>query len=274
MTWHDFLTTLAFVPVDHIGICLRDKGLARPGSTAPNRPTGVTALALDPLPDLFAHWSILLAALGPGYWDSELFRQPPTVGTTCRTRSASIASRLTGIKVAPRRGLDQTANGSAEPRLAALRASLERRWGIGDRLEQLERTLDQLERTLRAYTDQRAARLVTFLTVFGFPLVLFAGFFDFALNGMPWEWDALPGWLLGQSAPAVADAANSGPQLARARARALRRRRRGRDGAAGAGPGPGPPAGRARALTGPLCGSSLARTRTGKVRTADYPLSA
>ncbi|WP_295578077.1 hypothetical protein [uncultured Lamprocystis sp.] len=98
----------------------------------------------------------------------------------------------------------------ADPRLAALRASLERRWGIGARLEQLERTLDELEHTLRAYAEQRAARLVTFLTVFGFPLVLFASFFDFALNGMPRDWGALPGWLFGQSVPA-ATAANSGP---------------------------------------------------------------
>ena len=122
--------------------------------------------------------------------------------------AAGNLDRLTGIKVALRRGLDQTANAAADPRLAALRASLERRWGIGDRLEQLERTIDELERTLRAYAEQRAARLVTFLTVFGFPLVLFAGFFDFALNTMPRDWGALPGWLLGQAAPA---AANSGP---------------------------------------------------------------
>jgi len=121
--------------------------------------------------------------------------------------AAGNLDRLTGIKVALRRGLDQTAGASADPRLATLRASLERRWGIGDRLEQLEYTIDELEHTLRAYAEQRAARLVTFLTVFGFPLVLFAGFFDFALNGMPREWGALPGWLLGQMAPA----ANSGP---------------------------------------------------------------
>jgi hypothetical protein len=127
--------------------------------------------------------------------------------------AAGNLDRLTGIKVALRRGLDQTANVGTDPRLAALRASLERRWGIGDRLEQLERTLDELERTLRAYAEQRAARLVTFLTVFGFPLVLFAGFFDFALNGMPREWGALPGWLLGQSVPAVAAVAVAGMVL-------------------------------------------------------------
>ena len=92
--------------------------------------------------------------------------------------AAGNLDRLTRIKVALRRGLDKTANAGADPRLATLRANLERRWGIGDRLEQLERTLDELEQTLRAYAEQRAARLVTFLTVFGFPLVLFAGFFD------------------------------------------------------------------------------------------------
>ncbi|WP_157818054.1 hypothetical protein [Candidatus Thiodictyon syntrophicum] len=32
-----------------------------------------------------------------------------------------------------------------------------------------------------------------------------------ALTGMPRDWGALPGWLLRQSAPAVANAANSGP---------------------------------------------------------------
>ena len=51
-----------YVPVDHRGICLRDKGLARPGSTPPKRPTGVTALALDPPPDLFAQWQRAVGA--------------------------------------------------------------------------------------------------------------------------------------------------------------------------------------------------------------------
>jgi hypothetical protein len=42
--------------------------------------------------------------------------------------------------------------------------------------------------------------------------LLFAGFFDFALNGMPREWGALPGWLLGHSAlVAAAAAADTGP---------------------------------------------------------------
>ncbi len=126
--------------------------------------------------------------------------------------AAGNLDRLTGIKVALLRGLDETAGASPDPRLAALRTSLERRWGIGDRLERLRGTLDELERTLRAYAEQRAARLVTFLTVFGFPLVLFAGFFDFALNGMPRDWGALPGWLAGSAAPAAATVpANAGP---------------------------------------------------------------
>ena len=96
------------------------------------------------------------------------------------------------------------------------------------------------------------------------PELLFVGFFDFALNGMPREWGALPGWLLGQSAAAAADTGPNWLALFAAVAgigMVL----------LGAGSGAGPLAGRARAcaLTGPLCGSSLARTRTGKVRTAD-----
>ncbi len=125
--------------------------------------------------------------------------------------AAGNLDRLTGIQVALRRDLDQTANAGTDPRMAALRTSLERHWRGGDHLERLERTIDELERTLRTYAEQRAARLVTFLTVFAFPLVLFAGFFDFALNTMPRDYGALPGWLLGQAVPAAATAASSGP---------------------------------------------------------------
>ena len=52
-------------------------------------------------------------------------------------------------------GSGQDGERQRRPRLAALRASLERRWGIGDRLEQLEHTLDELEQALRAYAEQR-----------------------------------------------------------------------------------------------------------------------
>jgi hypothetical protein len=44
--------------------------------------------------------------------------------------------------------------------------------------------------------------------------VLFVGFFAFALNGMPRDWGALPGWLLGQAAPAAANSDPNWPALA------------------------------------------------------------
>lgn len=109
--------------------------------------------------------------------------------------------RLSELKLRLRQVLNATAPRSDDPSIARLREVLETRWGIGGKLRRLDSTLDEMERTLRSYSELRSARLINFLTVFGFPVLLLAGFFDFALSSMPSDWGAVPDWLLGKGVP-------------------------------------------------------------------------
>jgi len=103
--------------------------------------------------------------------------------------------RLSEIKIRIREGLTATASVSDDPRIAAFRHALERRWGVATELETIEHTLDEMEQTLRSYAELKSGRLINFLTVFGFPLALFAGFFSFVFDDMPRDWPGLIAWL-------------------------------------------------------------------------------
>ena len=83
--------------------------------------------------------------------------------------SSPTLNQLSTLKLQLRRGLNATAADGDDQSLCALRAQAE----------------------LRAY------RLIYLLTVFGFPLVLFATFFSDAVGRAPRDWVALPNWLLG-----------------------------------------------------------------------------
>jgi len=105
--------------------------------------------------------------------------------------------QLAGLKLRLHHGLNATAAGCDDPRLQRLRESLERRWGSATRLARLDRTLGDLDAALGTLAGQRSARLINALTLLGFPLLLFAGFFQFMLADLPRDWAALPAWLHG-----------------------------------------------------------------------------
>jgi hypothetical protein len=127
--------------------------------------------------------------------------------------------RLAGLKLRLHHCLNATAADCDDPRLQRLREALERRWGSAGRLARLDRTLGDLDTALATLAEQRTARLINALTLFGFPLLLLAGFFDFALSEPPRDWAAIPAWLQGTpaAAPGAAPKQCGGrPALARA----------------------------------------------------------
>jgi hypothetical protein len=105
--------------------------------------------------------------------------------------------QLAGLKLRLHHCLNATAADCDDPRLQRLRESLERRWGSAARLARLDRTLGDLDAALGTLAGQRSAGLINALTLFGFPLLLFAGFFQFMLADLPRDWAALPAWLHG-----------------------------------------------------------------------------
>ncbi len=109
----------------------------------------------------------------------------------------AVLDRLAEIRVCLRQGLHATEPAMDDPRLAEIHLCLERRWGIASELQRIDRTIDAMEQTLRSYAELRSNRLINFLTVIGFPLALFAGFFQFAVADMPRDWSGLSAWFHG-----------------------------------------------------------------------------
>lgn len=110
--------------------------------------------------------------------------------------SGAVLDRLAETKVRLRQGLNDTEAVGDDASLGQVHACLERRWGIASQLRSIDRTIDEMEQTLRSYAELRSTRFINFLTVIGFPLALFAGFFQFAVADMPREWSSLPAWFL------------------------------------------------------------------------------
>ncbi|SHF22042.1 hypothetical protein SAMN05444392_1112 [Seinonella peptonophila] len=67
--------------------------------------------------------------------------------------------------------------------------AIEKRWGIEEQLKELYDSVSEIENIVRGYVDTRTNRLVSNITVFGFPIVLFGGLFQFIFQGIknpPW----------------------------------------------------------------------------------------
>ncbi|MBO8087292.1 MAG: IS3 family transposase [Marichromatium sp.] len=109
--------------------------------------------------------------------------------------SMTTLDRLAEIKLRMRAELNRTAPVTDDAHITAFRQALECRWAIASKIETIDRTIDDLEQSLRSYTELRAGRLINFLTFIGFPLALFASFFPFIFEGMPRDWTALLSWI-------------------------------------------------------------------------------
>lgn len=69
--------------------------------------------------------------------------------------------------------------------LIQFRETVEKRWGLNTQLNQLYETVSELETIVQNYSDTRTNQLINMITIFGFPLALFGGLFEFIFEGLP-----------------------------------------------------------------------------------------
>jgi hypothetical protein len=93
-----------------------------------------------------------------------------------------ILDNLTAQKVFIREKLTRTMPNTMNPEVLNFRKVLEKRWGIEQRIESVYQSISNIENTLRSYSEVLTNRRIAFLTIFGFPLALFAGVLGFLLQ--------------------------------------------------------------------------------------------
>ncbi|MFC1523716.1 hypothetical protein ACFL6N_02885 [Thermodesulfobacteriota bacterium] len=101
------------------------------------------------------------------------------------SNEVKLLQRLISLKLDMRQTLTSTMPISSTMKLQHFRECLELRWGIGRRLEDFYDAAAQLEQTLRDYSELQTNRTISLLTIYGFPLVFFAGFFQFIFQNIP-----------------------------------------------------------------------------------------
>jgi len=106
-------------------------------------------------------------------------------------RELSLLSHWTAKqKLELRNTLLSTMPSSIDYYLALFRSTVEKRWGLNTQLNELYETVSELENIVQNYTDTRTNQLINMITIFGFPLALFGGLFEFIFEGLP-----SPNWL-------------------------------------------------------------------------------
>ncbi len=101
-----------------------------------------------------------------------------------------LSLQATKQKIEIRKAIFQTITTNPDPNLISFREKIEKRWGIISELEKLYTTVVETENILTGYTEARINSLIQVITLYGFPLVLFGGFFEFVLGEIP---DVFPG---------------------------------------------------------------------------------
>ena len=96
-----------------------------------------------------------------------------------------LLNALSTLKIRIQRGIAETAPLSSDPAVSGFREVLERRWGVARKLEDFHETVAQIETTLRDRSELRTNRIISGLTIYGFPAVLLAQFFQFISAGVP-----------------------------------------------------------------------------------------
>ena len=102
-----------------------------------------------------------------------------------------LVRRLSDLRLRLHTALFRTRAASEGGGALHFREALERRWGLAGQLAELNETLERLDSLLRNQVDLRTSRLLNGLTIYGFPVVLFAGFFgEFVLA----KWSETGSW--------------------------------------------------------------------------------
>jgi hypothetical protein len=96
-----------------------------------------------------------------------------------------LSLQATKQKIEIRKAIFQTIATNPDPNLSSFREKIEKRWGIVSELEKLYTTVVETENILTSYTEARINSLIQVITLYGFPMVLLGGFFEFVLGEFP-----------------------------------------------------------------------------------------
>ena len=99
----------------------------------------------------------------------------------------ALLAEIASLKLGIQRVLAETLPRSGDPAALGFREAIERRWGVGRKLETFNETVAQIESTLRDHSTLRTNRIIGWLTIYGFPAVLLASFFSFSTADIPGE---------------------------------------------------------------------------------------
>jgi hypothetical protein len=111
----------------------------------------------------------------------EQVRQALSAGQSLRY--LAMVQRLSHSRLELRSVLFGTRPLSTDENVLGFRRLLEKRWGMEAPLENLHDTLEQLDSLVQNHVGVRTNRLISGLTIYGFPAALFTGFFGFVLEG-------------------------------------------------------------------------------------------
>ena len=98
-----------------------------------------------------------------------------------------ILTDLSVLKIDIQRRMAKTSPHAKDPAVLSFREVLEGRWGVASKLETFDEAVGQLQTTLRDHSELHTNRIIRGLTIYGFPAVLLASFFQFVTTAFPTE---------------------------------------------------------------------------------------
>jgi len=96
-----------------------------------------------------------------------------------------IISQLSRSELKLRSGLFDTRPLTEDENVLAFRRKLEKRWGIKDQLANLNDIAGQMNAMVQNHVEVRSNHLINGLTIYGFPIILFATFFERIFGSIP-----------------------------------------------------------------------------------------
>lgn len=79
----------------------------------------------------------------------------------------------------------KTMPSSIDYNLQVFRQTIEKRWGLNTQLDELYASVAEIENIIKSYAEARANRLISAITIYGFPFALFSGLFEFIFQDIP-----------------------------------------------------------------------------------------
>lgn len=100
-------------------------------------------------------------------------------------QSAKLLNQIASMKIDVGKKWSETIVASFDPGVIQFRHALEKRFGIEGRLEEFYASIDRISTMLNSYIELKTNSRVAWLSIYGFPIVLFASFFSFILDDVP-----------------------------------------------------------------------------------------